>query len=231
LGTVVGAASGRPLRRARRRAASRTAAVVWHGDEDRLRVFDLATGAMRWEVAVDPGTTAPVVQQAAVVVGEGKGNFAARVVARGLTTGAERWSVPAPASFESGVVPGTAGGDVAVSDHFGTVTLVEGSTGRLRWQTPVREAVLDARVLVTAKTIILATYGRRVVVLDRVTGRVVRRVDPAGFPVGIGVSGGRMIFAVRLAHPDRVEADRLGCEATAGVPSGAAAARACGGDR
>jgi hypothetical protein len=45
-----------------------------------------------------------------------------------------------------------------------------------------------------------------VVVLDRVSGRVIRRVDPGGFPVGIGTSAGRLFFAVRLARPDRVEA-------------------------
>lgn len=190
-------------------SASGTVAVVWHGEEDLLRLFDVATGAVRWEAAVDSGTTAPVIHRGAVVLGEGNGNFQARVVARDLVTGAERWSVPAPASFESGVVPGTAGDDVAVTDHFGTVTLVDASTGRTRWQSAVREPVLDTRVLVTGGAVVLATYGGRVVVLERATGRVIRRTDPGGFPVGIGVSRSRVIFAVRLARPDRVEADRL----------------------
>jgi outer membrane protein assembly factor BamB len=190
-------------------SASGTAAVVWHGNEDRLRVFDLATGAVRWEATVDPGATSPVIHRGAVVLGEGNGNFRARVVARDLTSGAERWSGPAPASFESGVVPGTAGHDVAVADHFGTVTLVEASTGRTRWQTAVREPILDTRVLVTDRAVVLVTYGGSVVVLDRATGRVTRRTNAGGFPVGIGASGSRLVFAVRLARPDRVEADRL----------------------
>ena len=185
------------------------AAVLWRGDEDRLRVLDLATGATRWEIALDPGATAPLIHRGQVVVGEGSGNFEARAVGRDLTTGAERWSVPVPASFESGVVPGADGDDVAMSDHFGTVTLVDATRGTTRWQTSIREPILDTRVLVTANAVVLATYGGKIVVLDRVSGRIVRRVDPAGFPVGIGLSRGRLIFAVRLARPDRVEAERL----------------------
>jgi hypothetical protein len=95
---------------------------------------------------------------------------------------------------------------VAVSDHFGTVTLIDTRSGRPRWQTPTREPILDTRVLLTAKAVALTTYGGRVVILDRRSGRVLRRVAPGGFPVGLGVSGKRLIFAVRLARPDRVEA-------------------------
>ena len=185
-------------------------AVLWAGTEDesvnRLRVFDLATGAVRWESAVEAGASAPVIHDGLVVLGEGDGNFAARVVARDVASGAERWSVPAPASFESGVTPGAAGGDVVVSDHFGTITLVDARAGKTRWQTAIREPILDTRVLLGAHAVVIRTYGGKVVVLDRSSGRVIRRVDPGGFPVGIGASAGRLIFAVRLARPDRVEA-------------------------
>ena len=61
----------------------------------------------------------PVIHDGLVVLGEGDGNFAARVVARDVASGAERWSVPAPASFESGVTPGAAGADAVVSDEKG----------------------------------------------------------------------------------------------------------------
>jgi len=185
-------------------------AVLWAGAAgetvNRLRVFDLATGAVRWESGVEAGATAPVIQDGLVVLGEGNGNFAARIVARDLATGAERWSVPAPASFESGVTPGAAAGDVVVSDHFGTITLVDVRTGKPRWQTAIREPILDTRVVLGAHTVVIRTYGGKVVVVDRDSGRVIRHVDPAGFPVGVGTSAGRLIFAVRLARPDRVEA-------------------------
>jgi outer membrane protein assembly factor BamB len=181
-------------------------AVVWSGDADRLRVFDLATGAVWWETAIDPGATSPQIHRGLVVLGEGEGNFESRVVGRDLASGAERWSVTVPASFESGVTPGADGDDVGVSDHFGTVTLVDTRTGTARWQTAIREPILDTRVLLTARAVVLTTYGGQVVILDRRSGRVIRRVEPAGFPVGIGVAGDRLIFAVRLARPDRVEA-------------------------
>ncbi len=190
-------------------AGAGVAAVRWHADEGRMVVLDLATGAQRWEAVTEPGTTAPVIHRGQVVLGEGNGNFEARVVARDLLTGAERWSVPAPASFESGVVPGAHGDDIAVSDHFGNVTLVDATSGTARWQTSIHEPILDTRMLLSAHAVVLATYGGKIVILDRGSGRIVRRVDPAGFPVGIGLSRGRLIFAVRLARPDRVEAEGL----------------------
>jgi outer membrane protein assembly factor BamB len=181
-------------------------AVVWNGEMDRLRVFDLMTGATRWETAIDPSTTAPVFHAGVIVLGEGKNNFEARIVARDASTGDERWSVTAPASFEPGLTPGADGRDVAVSDHFGRVTLVDARRGSARWQTAIREPVLDTRVVLAARAVALTTYGGKVVILDRRSGRVVRRVDPGGVPVGLGTAGGRLVFAVRLARPDRVEA-------------------------
>ena len=185
-------------------------AVLWTGADDeavnRLRVFDLATGAVRWESIVEPGASAPVIHDGLIVLGEGNGNFAARVVGRDTASGTERWSVPAPASFESGVTPGAAGGDVVVSDHFGTITLVDARAGTTKWQTAIHEPILDTRVVLGAHAVVIRTYGGKVVVLDRDSGRIIRRVDPGGFPVGIGAGAGRLLFAVRLARPDRVEA-------------------------
>jgi outer membrane protein assembly factor BamB len=191
-------------------ATAAVGAVLWTGAEgetvNRLRVFDLATGAVRWESVVEAGVSATVIHDGQIVLGEGNGNFAARVVGRDLASGAGRWSVPVPASFESGVTPGAAGGDVVVSDHFGTVTLLDAHAGRARWQTAIREPILDTRVLLSPRTAVIRTYSGKVVILDRRSGRVIRRVDPGGFPVGIGAGAGRLIFAVRLARPDRVEA-------------------------
>jgi len=191
-------------------ATAAVGAVLWAGAEgetvSRLRVFDLATGAVWWESVVEAGASAPVIHDGLVVLGEGNGNFAARVVGRDVASGVERWSVPVPASFESGVTPGAAGGDVVVSDHFGTITLLDADAGRARWRTTIREPILDTRVLLGPRSVVVRTYGGKVVVLDRSSGRVIRRVDPGGFPVGIGAGAGRLIFAVRLARPDRVEA-------------------------
>ena len=191
-------------------ATAAVGAVLWAGAEgetvNHLRVFDLATGAVRWESVVEAGASAPVIHDGLVVLGEGNGNFAARVVGRDVASGAEQWSVPVPASFESGVTPGAAGGEVVVSDHFGTITLVDAHAGKARWQTAIREPILDTRLLLGGHSVAIRTYGGKVVVLDRSSGRVTRRVDTGGFPVGIGAGAGRLVFAVRLARPDRVEA-------------------------
>jgi outer membrane protein assembly factor BamB len=190
-------------------ATAGAGAVLWTGDEEHLHVFDLATGETRWDATVEPGASAPVIRNGLVVLGGGNGNFAARIAARDLASGAERWSVPAPASFESGVTPGAAGDDVAVCDHFGTVTLVDARRGTTRWQTPLPAPILDTRVLLTSHAVVVRTYGGRIVALDRLSGRVIRRIDPGGFPVGFGLGNGRLVFAVRLARPDRVASERL----------------------
>src|SRR5262249_56957726 len=95
--------------------------------------------------------------------------------------------------------PGAAGDDVAVCDHFGTVTLVDAPRGTTRWQTPLRVPILDTRVVLTSHAVVIRTYGGSIVVLDRESGRGVRRRDPGGFPLGVGVGGGRLGFAGRLA--------------------------------
>jgi len=186
-----------------------TAALTWSGGEPRLRVLDVATGAVRWESPIQSGSTAPVIVGGVVVLGEGDGHFEARVVARDVASGAERWSVPVPAPFESSLTPGADGDDVVVADHFGTVTLVDARAGTPRWQTALGEPVLRTRVLLSRSSVVVATHGGAVVVLERGSGRVARRGDPGGFPVGIGTSGDRLVVALRLTEPERVEAEAL----------------------
>src|SRR5262249_57358938 len=157
--------------------------VLWTDGGQHLRVFDLATGAVRWEVTVAPGASAPLIRDGEVVIGEGDGNCGARVVGRDLASGTERWSVPGPASFEAGVPPGAGGDDVAVCAHFGTNTLVDGRRGATRWQTALRAPILDTRVVLTPHAVVLRTYGGETVVLRRREGPAVPGLHPGGVPV------------------------------------------------
>src|SRR5262249_16009007 len=177
------------------RASVGAGAVLWTDVGQHLRVFDLATGAVRWEVTVAPGASAPLIRAGEVVIGEGDGNFGARVVGRDLASGTERWSVPAPASFEAAGAPGAPGGagarvapgdDGGVCEDVGTIRRVGGRRGATRWQTALRAPILDTRVVLTPHAVVLRTYGGKIVVLDRGSGRLVRRLDPGGFPVGFG---------------------------------------------
>ena len=183
------------------------AAITWHSVEaPRLRVLDPSTGATRWEATIGVSSSAPVVSDGLVVVGEGDRRWTARIVARDLSTGAERWSAPASASFEPRLLPAASDGEVAVSDHFGTVTLAGLDDGSVRWQVALDEPMLDTRVLLAADSVVLTTYGGEVVALDRRSGRVVRQESPGGYPAAIDLAGGRILTALRLTEPGRVEA-------------------------
>jgi outer membrane protein assembly factor BamB len=190
--------------------------VAWQGASPIVRVLDLETGRERWAAPVAPVAAAPLVHAGRVVVADGDGERRAQVVARDLRTGEVVWGTSVPASFESGIEPGAEGDDVVVVDHFGTVTALDATDGRLRWQRPLDEPVLRTRLLLTAEVVALTTYAGELVVLNRETGRVRDRWWLEGFPVSVVVGGhapgeeaADVLVALRLADPGRVESVRL----------------------
>ncbi|MGQ0804260.1 MAG: PQQ-binding-like beta-propeller repeat protein [Actinomycetota bacterium] len=185
-------------------------AATWHGGgEPRLRALDLATGAVRWDAPLMGFATAPVAAGGLVVVAEGDGQYAARVVARNAADGMEAWSTSTPASFESGITPGVAGDDVAVVDHFGTLTVLDVTTGAVRARTELDEPVLHTTVVLGGEHVVLTTHQGAVVVVDRGSGRVRYRGSLGGYPAAIARSGPDLLVAVRLRDPGRVESIRL----------------------
>jgi len=183
------------------------AAAVWSGfDEPRLRVFDLTTGAIEWEVPVDPYVAPPLMIDGAVVVAEGDGNFSGRATAYALTDGEAVWSVPLPASFQTGTQPAADGGQVAVVDRLGTVTVLDDQSGTTVWQAELRRPVLHTRVVLTSDAVVVTDEPGEVVILDRADGEIRERIRPDGYPVGITNAGDRLLVALRLTEPGRVEA-------------------------
>ncbi len=185
-------------------------AVAWHGGDDpRLRVVDVATGAPRWEAPLTQFASAPVVAGDQIVVAEGDGQRRARVVARRIADGAETWSTAMPASFESGITPGSAGRRVAVVDHFGTLTLLDRTSGAVLEQVELDAPVVHTTIVLTADAAVLTTYEGELVIVDPATGRIRSRGDPGGYPAGIARTGPDLLVALRLTDPGRVEAYRL----------------------
>jgi outer membrane protein assembly factor BamB len=180
--------------------------ATWHqSDEPAVRVFDLATGALRWEAPTERYTAAPAVHDGVVVLAIGDGNRHARVEARDLATGARRWQTPVPASFEEAIEPAIAGGVVAVVDHFGVVSTFSLDTGRLRWQHDLADVLLATRVTLTGHRVAFTSYAGVLYVLDGRDGRVVARLAPerlGGLPVATlrapGSGPARLLLALRL---------------------------------
>lgn len=186
---------------------SGSAAVTWNDtDNPTLRVLDLGTGDVRWEATIGVSSSAPIIGRGVVLTGEGDAQYGSRVVARDVATGAERWSVAVPASFEPSLTPGVDGGEIAIADHFGTVTMLDVEDGSVRWQRALEEPVLQSRMLVTETAVVLTTHHGNLVALDRDTGRVLERRYPGGYPAGTAVAGGKLLVALRLTDPGRVVA-------------------------
>lgn len=184
-----------------------TGAVVatWHQSESAaVRVFDLATGALRWEGPTDRYTAAPSVHGGRVVLAVGDGDRHARVEARDLATGAVQWQTDVPASFEEAIEPAVDDRGVAVVDHFGVVTVLDVATGRIRWQHDLADVLVATRVVLTGARVAVTSYAGVLHVLDRRDGHVVQRLGPGrlgGLPVAIAPATGTregVLVALRL---------------------------------
>jgi len=180
--------------------------ATWHqSDQPAVRVFDLATGAQRWEAPTDRYTAAAAVHSGVVVLAIGDGDRHARVEARDLATGARRWQTAVPASFEEAIEPAIAGGVVAVVDHFGVVSTFDLESGRLRWQHDLADVLVATRVALVGRRVALTSYAGVLYVLDARDGHVVARFAPerlGGLPIATvrapGSGPARLLLALRL---------------------------------
>jgi outer membrane protein assembly factor BamB len=176
--------------------------ATWHqSDAPAVRVFDLATGALRWEAPTDRFTAAPAVHGGRVVLAVGDGDRDARVEARDLATGEVQWQTPVPASFEEAIEPALDAHGIAVVDHFGVVSLLDPATGRLRWQRDEGDVLVAARVVLTGRRVAFTSYAGVLHVLDRRDGHVVQRLTPRrldGLPVASVQWGRNVLLALRL---------------------------------
>ncbi len=190
--------------------------ATWHlSDTPTVRSLDRATGALRWETPTGPYSAAPAVAGRTVVIAEGDGDYHAQVRALDAGSGTQLWASAVDASFESGVTPGVSGSDVVVVDHFGMVTLLDLASGRMGWQTPLDRPVLWTRILITDQAVVLTTWARDLVTIDRHTGRVRSAVQPGGpggVPLAIAPLGATrpsgIVVVLRRTDPPRIEARR-----------------------
>jgi outer membrane protein assembly factor BamB len=187
-------------------AATGAVVATWHQSEiPAVRVFDLASGALRWEADIDRWSAAPAVHGGRVVLAIGNGDRHARVEARDLATGAVAWQTPVPRSFEEAIEPAVDDDAVAVVDHFGVVTVLDPGTGRVRWQHDLADVLLATRVVLTAERVAVTSYAGVLHVLDRRDGHSVRTLAPGrlgGLPVATAPSpighGSGVLVALRL---------------------------------
>lgn len=176
--------------------------ATWHqSDAPAVRVFDLTSGALRWEAPTDRFTAAPAVHAGRVVLAIGDGERHARVEARDLATGTLEWRTAVPASFEEAIEPAVDDHAVVVVDHFGVVSLLDPATGHLRWRRDLADVLVATRVALSGRRVAFTSYAGVLHVLDRRDGHSIDRIGPGrlgGLPVAIAPRGDRVLLALRL---------------------------------
>ncbi len=185
----------------------RLAIALWRGAESSvLRAHDVDSGAVVWEREVARAASAPAITHGLVVLGAGDDHFRSQALAFSVGDGAPMSSASLPGSFGSSTEPGVAGVSVVLVDQLGTASMVDMLHGRLEWQTKLDAPVIGERPIVGDDVVVLTTYSRELVWLDRHTGRILNRFDAGGVLAGAAAGEGQVVVGLRWVEPPRVQA-------------------------
>lgn len=192
------------------RTSGDTVLAVWHEPQrSTLRAFDAETGTIRWESPLGVVAGAPAVADGVVVVAHGEGIHSAVVHGLDAATGAERWQRALPGWWDVALEPAVGGGTAYLLDGMGTVVAVDPVTGAVRWRTETGRPLVDGRMALTDRAVMFASYDDELMVLDRADGRLRSAAPQPGVPVDLAATPDRLVVALRLANPSRVEARPL----------------------
>jgi outer membrane protein assembly factor BamB len=185
--------------------------AVWSsGDAATLRALDPATGLVRWETSIGAVAGPPAVTGAGILVAGGDGIHTATLRNLDPATGALRWQTALPGWWDDELEPAhdpvLDPATAYLLDGMGTVVAVDAGTGNLRWRQETGRTLVDGRLVVTPGAVVFASYDDELVVLDRVDGRIRVAEPQRGVPVDLTTAADRLVVALRLASPSRVEA-------------------------
>ena len=171
-----------------------------------VRAFDALTGELRWQAAAGVMAGAPAVAPGTVLFTDGEGVHAARVRAVDARTGRDRWSTPLAGWFDDELESAVDATTLYVLDGMGAVTALDLATGTVRWHEETGRPLVDGRLALTRDAVVFASYDDELMVLDRATGRLRSAEVQRGVPVDLAAAPGRLVVALRLGAPSRVEA-------------------------
>ena len=189
------------------RGADGTVVLSWHDDTGAtVRAFDLRTGVRRWEVPAGVMAGPPTLGPGTVVFTAGDAVHGAQVRALDLLTGQVRWITPLDGWWDDELEPAADPTTAYLLDGMGTVVALDLRTGTIDWRQETGRPLVSGRVALTPAGVVFASYDDELLLLDRATGRV-RAVEPQrGVPVDVATAGDRLVVALRLGAPSRVEA-------------------------
>jgi outer membrane protein assembly factor BamB len=170
------------------------------------RAFSATTGELGWEADVGEYSTGPAMAGGRVFAAGGPSEAGANFVARRADDGKVLWWGGFPAPWDESGAPLVSGDTVYLLDRAGTVTAVDVESGQPRWQTHTHTAVLYARMVANARTLVFQTFDDHVVAVDRATGKVVAGTSEDAFPIDVDATDDTLVVALRRGAPSRIEA-------------------------
>ena len=166
------------------------------GEHVTLRVFDAASGEVRWSAVLGRDTGVPTYVGDLLVLGTGRTDEGA-VQAFAVADGARVWETPMTGSFEESMAPAVSGRSLVFIDKSGGVASIVAATGEVTWsmELPGRTVVMADSPAVSGDIMVLHDTFAQVHTVDLRTGAVLATRQSVGVPVGFGGTPNRIVYA------------------------------------
>jgi outer membrane protein assembly factor BamB len=159
-----------------------TGLVAWGrpGDCCNLLGIEITDGRELWHAKVSSASTVPVVSHGSVFLAENTGPRFAAARARRLDvrSGQPEWSTPIEGDYMPLLHADAEGRDVVFVDRSGSLTLLDASSGRVRWRSEDLYRQDDTAPVLAGDRVFYAAYETVFVGLDRRTGDVLGKGPP-----------------------------------------------------
>lgn len=166
------------------------------GEHVTLRVFDAASGTVRWSAVLGRDTGVPVYVGDLLVLGTGRTDEGS-VQAYTVADGTRAWETRMTSSFEESMAPAVVGRSVIFVDKIGGIASLIAATGKMTWsmELPGRTVVMADSPAVSGNVIVVHDSFAQVHTVDLRTGTLLASRESVGVPVGLGGTPTRIVYA------------------------------------
>lgn len=165
------------------------------GEHVTLRVFDAASGQVRWSASLGRDTGVPVYVGDLLILGTGRTDEGS-VQAYSVADGTQVWKTPMTASFEESMAPVVVGRSVIFVDKIGGIASLIAATGELTWSMELPKTVVMAdSPAVSGDVMVLHDTFANIHTVDLRTGTLLASRESVGVPVGLGGTSNRIVYA------------------------------------
>ena len=165
------------------------------GEHVTLRVFDVASGQVRWSASLGRDTGVPVYVGDLLILGTGRTDEGS-VQAYAVADGTRAWKTRMTASFEESMAPAVVGRSVIFVDKIGGIASLIAKTGKVTWSMALpRTVVMADSPAVSGDVMVLHDTFANVHTVDLQTGTLLASRQSVGVPVGLGGTPNRIVYA------------------------------------